>query len=278
MKIAILCIAHQLSPNLKLMLSTLSEDFDIYVHMDFKIGEIDQEKFPKNVFFIKKRIKVYWSGSSQIDVMYNLLLESFNEKYSHYLFISGADFPVKSNKFILDFFKNNKNSYLEFSPLPKKEWSFVNGGKDRFEKFWFTNFKNRKITSGIARLTLYAQKAVNYKRKTFTIDYYGGSNWSNLSHEAVGYLLKYIDTNPKFMKSMKFTFQMDEIWIQSILKTSKDLALISEDLRYTDWVSGPDFPKTLDLKDYERIRLTGALFARKVNVSDLSLQNKFLTN
>ncbi|WP_418263903.1 beta-1,6-N-acetylglucosaminyltransferase [Flavobacterium faecale] len=278
MRIAILCIAHELSPNLKLMLGNLSKDFDIYVHMDSKYGEIDEKDFPKNVFFIKNRIKVYWSDSSQIRAMYNLLESSFNTNYSHYLFISGADFPIKSNQFILDFFKDNKNSYLDISPLPKVQWSSVGGGKDRFEKFWLTKFNNRKITCILGKITLFVQKTINFKRKSLPIEYYGGSNWSNLSHEAVAYILDYLQTNPSFMESTKYTFQMDEIWIQTILKTSQHLEVINNDLRYTDWVSGPDFPRTLDLKDYDLLTCSEAFFARKVSSTNLSLQNKILNN
>lgn len=276
MKVAVLCMAHEITPNLELMINSLSPGFDFYIHFDKKMGKMEKDNFPKNVFIIENRVKVFWSDYSQIQAMYNLLQESYSDNYSHYLFISGADFPLKSGSDILSFFEKNKGvSFIEYSPLPKKEWSFVGGGHERYDKYWITQVNNRKIVSGLGIVLLRLQRLLRVKRNAFPINYYGGSNWSNLSKEAVGYILNYIEKNPAFMKKMRFTFQIDELWIQSILKTSS-LDLVNNELRYTDWKTGPEFPKTLDTTDFEKLKKSDALFARKMKGFDLTLQEEIL--
>ena len=36
-------------------------------------------------------------------------------------------------------------------------------------------------------------------------------------------------------------------------------------LRYVDWSSGPEFPRTMRVDDYDKIRNSDCLFARKFN-------------
>ena len=41
----------------------------------------------------------------------------------------------------------------------------------------------------------------------------------------------------------------------------------SESLRYIDWASGPEHPRTLRSEDLQRLAGSGALFARKFDTS-----------
>jgi hypothetical protein len=42
---------------------------------------------------------------------------------------------------------------------------------------------------------------------------------------------------------------------------------VSTPLRFVDWTTGPEHPRTLRTEDYGRIRESGMLFARKVDRS-----------
>ena len=68
---------------------------------------------------------------------------------------------------------------------------------------------------------------------------------------------------------MKYSRATDEIWIQSILANSPlKNQIVNDDLRYIDWTSGPDYPKTLDSSDFENIsKSDNAIFARKFNLN-----------
>ena len=42
-------------------------------------------------------------------------------------------------------------------------------------------------------------------------------------------------------------------------------------IRYIDWNSGPDFPRTLNENDFNRMKSSGMFFARKLE-KDISLE------
>lgn len=276
-KIAILCMAHTIDDNFKLLMKQLSSDFDIFVHFDKKneqrfTNEISMYK-GSNVKFIDDNISVYWGGVSQIICEYKLFYNAYhsNNNYSHYILISGADFPVKSNRDIKKFFADNfETNFIETSALPSTAWNW-NGGLDRVNKYWLTEFKNRFYTKLFGRILHFLQTVVGVERKTFFKNYYVGSNWVNLTHEAVGYLVNFAD-EVKLKEIFSYTRATDEIWKQTILNLMPNNNIVNNNLRYIDWTSGPPYPKTLDMSDIDKIILSNALFARKMASKDISLQ------
>ena len=96
--------------------------------------------------------------------------------------------------------------------------------------------------------------------------YYGGTNWVNLSKDAVEYLLDFIEKHPEFLKSFRYTRNADEIWLHTILLNSPLCDQIeNSSKRYIDWSSGPEYPRTLRIEDYNKIIQSDAFFARKID-------------
>lgn len=263
--IAILILAHNNNQVLKKTIIHLSKRFDIYVQIDKKSSlEINDLPTIRNCYYYKE-VCVFWGGYSQIENMHFILKKAFKKKYSHYSFISGEDIPIKSNAYIENFFDINKDkSFMSARKFPVDSLGF-NGGLDRVERYWYMNIKNRLIAKIIARLTLGIQRLFHIKTKTFKTDFYGGSNWINISHEALEYVFDFIKSNPTYMKKLKYSRATDEVWIQSIIMNShlKNKNVL-DDLRYTDWESGPEYPKVLTIDDYNKLINSNALFARKV--------------
>lgn len=44
-----------------------------------------------------------------------------------------------------------------------------------------------------------------------------------------------------------------------------DKTKMNDCLRYLDWSTGPDYPRTLDLSDFSAISKSGCMFARKAS-------------
>lgn len=279
-KIAILCIAHTIDENFRLLMNHLLTDFDIFVHFDkknegkFKNKIEDFKK--KGIHFVQDNIRVYWGGNSQIIAEYKLFCTASEySDYSHYLLISGVDFPIKSNQEIINFFEKNRDkTYMEFVKLPSSNWDW-NGGLDRVQRYWLTEFDNRFYTKLFGRLLLMIQKILFIKRKSYFKEYYGGANWGNFSESAVKFILNYVKENPEVLESFKYTRAADEIWKQTILNLS-DEEIIYDSLRFIDWVSGPTYPKVLDENDFDALAHSSALFARKMSGYDTRLQKLLL--
>ena len=93
-----------------------------------------------------------------------------------------------------------------------------------------------------------------------------GSNWASLTSRSVEVLLG----KEKMIKKITFASSCaDEVYKQTILYNyANDTIFYDEcgnttDLRYVDWSSGGNHPKILDESDYEKLTISGKLFARK---------------
>ncbi len=100
-------------------------------------------------------------------------------------------------------------------------------------------------------------------RREFPKNLYFGSQWFNITHEAVKYIFEYLEENPDYLKRFEYTWGSDEVFFNSILRNSEHFKskIVNDVLRYMVWSGG--VPNTLLIKDYELLKQSHALFARK---------------
>ncbi|WP_020004471.1 beta-1,6-N-acetylglucosaminyltransferase [Brachyspira innocens] len=256
-RICFLIAAHKNQGQLLRLINHLKKDFDIYVHIDKK-SKLSLKSFDNvNIY---KSIKVYHGGVSQVAATLFLMREAFKNNYERYIFISGQDVPLKTNKEIINFFDENKDKeFISFENIKNndgmyKEMSFrinaYNFGK------LYRKLLSRKFRESISNIPF-------IKRKTPENIYYG-SSWWNLSYNAIKYILEYVEKNPQYLNRFNYTWGSDEFFFQSILLTSsfKDKC-VNDFLRYLIW--GVGTPINLQMKDYKKIKenIKDNLFARK---------------
>ncbi|MFB6331091.1 beta-1,6-N-acetylglucosaminyltransferase [Acinetobacter variabilis] len=115
---------------------------------------------------------------------------------------------------------------------------------------------------------------------------YKGSLWFILSYQAVHYILDFIKTNKNYDLAFRKSLCADEVYFHTIIQNSylqeriyhpEDEEQVSEGgLRYIDWMSGPDYPKILDESDFDKMKQSGMLFARKVKANiDIDLLKQY---
>ena len=87
-----------------------------------------------------------------------------------------------------------------------------------------------------------------------------------LSAKHIKYLLNYIKTpeGQVVLKKYKRVLIPDETFFHTLLLNSKyGGEIVKKSLRYIDWSSWPEYPKILTFEDYQKIRFSWKLFARK---------------
>lgn len=254
-KICILILAHKNYNQTMRLINHLKKDFDLFVHIDKKSAlKIDSFENVK----VYKKFKVYHGGFSQIVTTLFLMEEAIKNNYDRYIFISAQDIPLKNNFEIKDFFENNDREYLSYENIRNnegfyKEMSFrlnaYNFG------FWYRKLLSRKIREIISKIPF-------IKRQTPENIYYG-SQWWNLTKNAISYILKFVVENQNYLERFKYIWGSDEFFFQSILMQS-ELKNNCENncLRYLIWRGG--VPIVFKLKDYDNFIRGGVnLFARK---------------
>lgn len=262
MKFAYLLLVHKNPRQLQQLVDSLSEDDTVFViHVDKKTDETTFKKLLttyRNVFFCPKRKDVKWGGFSQIEATLELIRTLFAEvkeipDYVHLM--SGQDFPIKSNKYIFNFFKkNNGLNFMEFEALPYIGWK--DGGMDRILHHW-------QVDTIGATESLKLQSTQQTHEFFPDIIPYGGSQWWSLTGDCIKRIYKECYPGNRLYDFYKHTFCPDEMFFQTILLNSaiKD-TVVNNNLRKIDW-TGKEQPAIFKLKDRERLLNSPRLFARK---------------
>lgn len=254
-KNCILILAHKNHNQIMRLINHLKTDFDLYVHID-KRNKLNIKSFDNvNVY---NKFKTYHGDVSLVIATLFLIREAYKSNYDRYIFISGQDIPLKTNKEIIDFFNTSKE-YISYESINNteaiyKEMSFRLNSYN-FGKLYRLIF-HRNIRELLSSFPL-------IKRHTPENIYYG-SQWWNLTNDAIKYILDYTDKNPQFLKRFNYTWGSDEFYFQSILLNSEfKHNCINDCLRYIVWSGGAPF--NLEMKDYNNIKnnINNNLFARK---------------
>ncbi len=286
MKIAYLILAHG-QPGLfhRLVRALNAPNVRFFVHIDLKA---DVEQFTRgldcsNASFLSDRIKVNYGGYTQMLAMLALLKAGTSmDGFDYCIFLSGRDYPIKSNAFIFDYLERNiGTNFINFYPL--------NGNASltrNIRKYYFVDLLSafhpriRPVFKNFFRF-------INFflPERTFIkgmVPYRGSTSWC-LTGETAKYTADFADSpdNFKFVRYFKRVMCPDEIFFQTIVLNSpfasrcrfydRDVLtnrtpLMNENkayLHYVDWDDSRDNPAILDMRDYNNLKCSDRLFARK---------------
>ncbi|MEG4799096.1 beta-1,6-N-acetylglucosaminyltransferase [Microcoleus sp. ARI1-B5] len=287
MKIAYIVVAHKYPEQLLRLISKLNtDDVAFFVHIDKKVDNTIYHQiftllkdFP-NVSFIKR----YRSAWASFELVKATLegIKSIVETGTYFDYVvnlSGQDYLIKSNEHIQSFLQENKGrEFIDYVPLPGSKWGAA--GLRRVEH-WHIRWNDiylfcippvkREFKSPIASL-LYSVLIwpLPKKRKFFeSFPLYGGSAHWCLTGECVKWIDDFVKQNTNFVNRFNYTSCADEIFYQTLILNSpfKD-KIINDDLRYMDWPYVNAYhPRNLEKKDFEKIRESDKLFARKFDMT-----------
>lgn len=245
---------------------------DFYLHIDRKTKFDDYQSLEK--YLGKSSLKIIdstdlrWGDFSLVTCEMNLLETALNKKYIYYHLLSGADLPIKSADYILDFFDNNRGK--EFVHFDKPKISDKNAERT---KYYYFAQKYKKST-GIAKLfylidraSVKTQKQLGLDRNKDSIVLQKGANWFSISYDLADYLLSKRQWVESFFR---YTAIPDEMFLQTLVINSKfKNSLYRQDFdnsydsckRFIDWTRGS--PYVWKEGDYQELMDSNFLFARK---------------
>lgn len=284
-KHAYLIMAHGAFGQLKQLLSLLDDKRnDIYLHIDSKAGNVDKIQFTNvleesSLFFIKRR-SVTWGGDSQIRLEMDMLESAVHQKQYDYIhLLSGVDFPIKSKKYIFDFFEQHKG--MEFVMIDKQ-----NANKTAIKRcnkhYIFQNKigrNNKPFYKAIQQLVLLGEALCRFNRLKATelSTLCKGPNWFSITGDFAKYVVNHKDW---VSHVFSHTLCADEVFLQTLLWRSpfKNRLYINDELKYTnlritDWQRGN--PYVWQNADIEGLIKSPYLFARKFDtVKDNYIYNR----
>lgn len=280
-KIAYCIMVHNDIDHLKSLINALGDNCEIFIHVD---GYVDDKPFieqitASNVHFLKPRIRISWGAISMVDVMIELLRMAlkFPEDFSHFVFLSGSCYPIKSNKVINEFLISNSDksfiNYVDLRDHPK----FEKQVKYRYimeNPFSTRNKLTHQLHKILRRVSIHL-KIKNSWNKEFIP--YRGSQWVILNNECAQYVIKFHDNNPWYREMFKYTYAPDEHYIHTILGNSQ-LSVQCTGLKEFHSFGCDDLAnlhiihfslaKWYTVQDWEEIKNSDKFFIRKVRSLD----------
>ncbi|SET37434.1 Core-2/I-Branching enzyme [Paenibacillus sp. NFR01] len=272
MAYVILC--HKNPEQINLLIDDLTDKHvEFFLHVDKKSGIEAQIVHREDVHFVRRPSEVSWGHYTQIECIlkcFELVAEHGNYNYVHIL--SGQDLPLVSNTAIAEFFKANEGQqYLKYVRLPndKEMWGCMYRVSVYYPKFLVSrSLRTAEIRNRYMNLVMsvpFLQRSL----KHLPGELYKGSNWMSLTGACMAYILEYVRTSPGYVKHFRNSFCGDEIFFHSIIMNSPYREhVVNEVKRYTDWDTGPEYPRTLRFEDYSRIQEqgVGCFWARKFDL------------
>ena len=273
MRVAYCVVCHRRSKILDEMIDILGKDNDIYIHVDKKSNINDFIDLSDRVKLIKERVNVQWAGFTLVKATLNLLSNVKDNNYDYIFLISGDCLPLKNSTEIKKFLKDNNGK--EFIGVVKDEDitdQIEKRLKYNYSSIYFKKNKNVLENNIIAFKNKYKLYSKNKYYNTLP-KIYKGCNWIGITGSVCSYIFKYINDNPQYIKAFKKAIYSDEEFFQTIIMNSDyknniykyDITENDSNmaLRYIDWKTGPQYPRVLNENDFDKIKNSNCLFARK---------------
>lgn len=289
MRIAYLIMAHNEPNHFKRLVKSLDMDqASFFIHIDEKsdILEFDDFESRKNVHFLRDRVCVNHSGFSGAWASVKLLEEALaHGDFDHFITMSGQCYPIKENAYIVKYFEGQQeNNFINFYPLLAGSTQVEN-----ISKYYCVD-----MIGGIHRLPQIAKKMLRAMVKIANIFLpersfvpglvpYRGSAWFCINKNTALYVSQFVHS-PKGAELAKFFRHVraaDEMFFHCIILNSPfanqcryyDRDIINAKhfmknenkayLHYLDWGETREDPAILDEGDFERLKESKFLFARK---------------
>ena len=262
MKIAHLILAHKNPKQLERLLNALSHpDFDFYIHVDKKTKA---EPFiyltnKKNVFLVNNRTKIYWAGYGTIQATLNGFREIIPKGYDYINVISAQDFPLKSADYIYRYINDRQGKEFIMCESIEDEWREA---APRFRDYHLINWQ----IPGRHRLEKLLNKILPARKFPLDYEIVGRANWFTLTPGAAQYVLDFLDEHPEVVRYFKYCWGADEFIFATILYNSKFRDKILDNLVHVIWYEGKGHPEILTSKNFNELKASDKLFARKFDV------------
>jgi Core-2/I-Branching enzyme len=231
-----------------------------FVHVDKKTSDDEYQALARTLVELPsvrllERHACHWGGFGHVRATRKGIDELLARgiPFDYVILLTGQDYPIKSTDFIDRFFdENSGTSFMGFDGLPTRSWS-PRGGLDRIE-YWHLRLYGHHFRSPLKR------------RFPKELRPFGGGAYWCLSKQCIDYVDRFIRERPDVIEFFKHVDIPDEIFFQTVIMNSelRD-TVVNDNLRYIDWTRGRR-PAILESGDFDRLRESSKLFARKFDV------------
>lgn len=274
MKIAYLVFAYKNPLLIQREIQRLSSaNAGFFIHID---GKRDISPFTslrgENVQFTKERIPVYWAEFSGVRAMMLLMREALESprNYDYMVLLSGSEYPIRSRRYIEDFFEANSGS--EFIRIIK-----VPGPGKPLKHFTTVRYESDKPVLRFASRALAKIGLSQRDHRTYlgNLEPWSGRTWWALSRQACKYILDYTEQNQQLVNFFKDIHAPEESYFHTILGNSDFRDRIRGNVIYEDWSEGGLHPQMISERHLTFFEAHPKVFDLYEGPSELLFARKF---
>jgi hypothetical protein len=291
--VAYLVAAHHQPAHLARLIDRLDAGpVAFFVHVDQRANLADfqgEVGDAKNVAFLRERTRYYWGGFGLARVMQALFEAAVvdpDHEFRHFVVLSGADYPIKPNEEILAHYARSDANHLSHwdptsVPHRRKRYKGLHYlGGALLNRHLGRSGKLRKTANFVEWRLYRLLELAGGRTPPFETPVVTGPNWFSLNRRTAEFVVDFVRENPRKFEWFRHAFVPEEFVFHTIVRASPfwsdvvrhDRPLpeqhdIAEreayDLRYVDWSPDRESPAILDLRDFDALARSKALFARK---------------
>lgn len=274
MKVAILIAVHKNPIQLKRLIHAFQSDaFTFFIHVDKKtdIKQFEELITIPNVQFIKKRTNVKWATYSQVKAT-QICLEEICAwgDFDYINFISGQDFPIKSQEEFLRLLKDSPdNEYINCIPYhPQDSWWVKN--EKRITQYNLQNW----IIPGKYKIQKIINTLLPARKLPQSHTIAGNSCWFCITGNCAKFVTEQMNTQKELLRFFKYVWGADEMVIPTIVFNSKYAMNTKNHLTFVSWGEKDDgHPEILSSQRLTEIIASDKYFARKF---DMEIDNEII--
>jgi hypothetical protein len=235
-RIAFLVLAHG-DATLLLRLCERLRDHAVFVHVDAKSRDfpVEQVAARKNVVLVQPRRSIHWAHFSMVEATLDLLRTALdqNERFSKFVLISGACYPVKPIEQLAALFDTDADlNYIRLTaigPSTPHLWKLVSRRwimapllpEDLMTRSAALRGVEKRARAVVNKLSSYFPR--DFQRETGYPIYFGSSWWA-FSEPCARYIVDFVRDHPAFYRSFRMTYATDEVLYHTIVAQSPFVA------------------------------------------------------
>jgi hypothetical protein len=268
MKIAFFIIMHRRPEQAARLIKTLDgPDSVFFVHVDRRAPNAISDCISRwssshsNVRLVKRHA-CRWGGFGVVAATLECVHDALRsgDRFDCAILLSGQDYPIKPFNYMREYLDKPQTQFLESFRLDQpNRWTTHSGPYQAVNKISWHHIQIRSRSFHIP------------VRRCLPIGLrpYGGSTWWCLTRDCLAYVDDFVNGNSDVLQFFRHVFIPDESLFQTVISNSQfGREVVCDDLHYVDWTRpNPNYPRTLDGTDFERIQLSAKLFARKFDMS-----------
>ena len=247
------------------LVNILAKEQDQFqVHFDRKIEAQTFERWKKLIeqkcrtehIQISSEFQCKWASFGIVDATLSAMNQFQDSKYDYFINLTAECYPLRSPRQISEAFKGQNAGYMTFWKIPYEGW--FQGGTNRiYDRYFFLPKK------GYPYVRIFHIPRLN-KKLPCDLEAYGGWSLFCLPKDLVSYVVEFVKNNPNVKSFFKRTFAPSELIFQTILLNSpfRD-RVVNDNKRYQEFEEA--HPRTLTKNDYQMLKKSEKLFARKFN-------------